>query len=179
MTQTDTDQLAEILARRHRTELDADADAAIVDVETPTTQLVLFAVGDSLFAFPGTSILEILPWARIYPIPGCPPSLEGVLHLRGEIVSVVRLGDLLDRGHAEPDRKTAILLGQGAGLRSGLHVDRVLDVLELASTGIQPPPTTLAESLRRLATGVFHYRDQPVILLDLDRLFTDYLRDPS
>ena len=164
----DQDQLSEILERRRQ------ADGDILNVETPTTQMVIFALGDDLFAFPGGNVAEILPLAPIHFVPGCPPSLEGVINVRGDIVSVIRLGDLLGVEHIAVSRRTAFLLGQGGGLRSGLRVDRVEDVLDVARDAIHPPPCTLLDRLRPLATGVFEHRGRTVLALDLERLFQDY-----
>lgn len=102
-------QLSEILERRRQ------ANSGILDVEAPTAQMVIFALGNELFAFPGANITEILPLSPIYFVPGCPPSLEGVINMRGDIASVIRLSDLLGVERAaigRPDRNP-----DGAGRR--------------------------------------------------------------
>lgn len=162
------DALAEILERRRH------SDQEMIGVEAPTVKLVVFAVGDRLFAFPGANVAEILPLTTIYFVPGCPPSLEGVINVRGDITSVIRLGDLLGTDHAAAGRRTAILLGRGKTMRSGLRVDEVLDVLDVLEEIMQAPPSTLPERLRPWATGVFAYRGRSVLALDLERLFQDY-----
>ncbi|MGB5063861.1 MAG: chemotaxis protein CheW [Candidatus Competibacter sp.] len=161
-------QLSEILERRRQ------ANSGILDVEAPTAQMVIFALGNELFAFPGANITEILPLSPIYFVPGCPPSLEGVINVRGDIASVIRLSDLLGVERAAIGRRTAILMGQGGGMRSGLRVDRVEDVLDVVRDTIHDPPCTLPEELRPLATGVFEHRGRMVLALDLERLFQDY-----
>jgi purine-binding chemotaxis protein CheW len=60
-------------------------------------------------------------------------------------------------------------------MRSGLRVDRVVDVLDVVEDSLQPVPDTLPESLRRAARGVFQLHERSVLLLDLDALFQDYL----
>ncbi|MBK1648830.1 chemotaxis protein CheW [Rhabdochromatium marinum] len=169
---TENDQLAEILQHRRT------AEAGIVEVDAPTVKLVIFAIGDALFAFPGQNIAEILPLTTIHFVPGCPPSLEGVINVRGDITSVIRLGDLLDRSHEPSSRRAAILLGQARAqdnaMRSGLRVDRVEDVLDIVEESMRPPTDTLPERLRAVATGIFQHRDETVIALDLERLFQDY-----
>lgn len=162
------DALTEILALRR------NSDYEMVEVEAPTVKRVVFAVGDGLFAFPGANVAEILPLTTPYFVPGCPPSLEGVINVRGDMTSVIRLGDLLGTVHAAAGRRTAILLGQAKAMRSGLRVDEVLDVLDVLEEIMQAPPNTLPERLRPWATGVFAYRGRSVLALDLERLFQDY-----
>jgi purine-binding chemotaxis protein CheW len=165
---SERDALAEILERRRR------EDYEIIEVEAPTVKLVVFAVGDGLFAFLGANVAEILPLTTLYFVPGCPPSLEGVINVRGDITSVIRLGDLLGMDHAATSRRTAILLGRAKAMCSGLRVDEVLDVLDVLEEIMQAPPSTLPEKLRSWATGVFAYRGRSVLVLDLERLFQDY-----
>lgn len=160
--------LAHLLAQRRHT------DSGIVDVEAPTVKLVVFAVGDALFAFPGASITEILPLTTLYPVPGCPASLEGVINVRGDIASVIRLGDLLGETHAATNRQTAILLGRGNAMSSGLRVDQVVDVVDVLEEIIQSPPATLPENMQRWTTGVFAWQGRSVLVLNLEPLFQDY-----
>ncbi|NEX21010.1 purine-binding chemotaxis protein CheW [Thiorhodococcus mannitoliphagus] len=170
---SEKDPLASVLEQRR------DADQRIVEVEAATVKCVIFAIDDRLFAFPGGNVAEILPLTTIHFVPGCPSSLEGVINVRGDITSVIRLGDLLGCAHAPDSRRAAILLGQSRGtddvpMRSGLRVDRVEDVLDIIEESIRPPTDTLPEQLRGLATGIFQHHGQAVIALDLERLFQDY-----
>lgn len=162
--------LDDVLHQQH------SAHQQVVNVDEPHTQLVFFALGDVHFAFAGSHVQEILASTDtpVHFIPGCPPSLEGVINVRGDIVSVIRLGDLLGVEHVAAGRRTAILLGQGGGLCSGLRVDRVEDVLEVVRDTLHPPPCTLPDRLQPLATGVFEHRGRTVLALDLERLFQDY-----
>ncbi len=165
---SEREKLADLLEQRRH------AGSRIVEVDAPTVKLVVFAIGAALFAFPGANVTEILPLTTIYPVPGCPPSLEGVINVRGDIASVIRLGDLLGETHAATDRRTAILLGQGNAMSSGLRVDRVVDVLDVLEEIIQPPPTTVPENLRSWATGIFAWQGRSVLVLNLEPLLQDY-----
>ncbi|NCC26975.1 MAG: purine-binding chemotaxis protein CheW [Gammaproteobacteria bacterium] len=165
----DRSELEMLLDRRRQ------AGARIVEVDTAKVKLVLFMVGETLLAFPARVLTEILSSTTIHFVPGCPPALEGVIDVRGDIASVVRLGDLLGLTHAHPDRRSAILLGRGTQVRSGMRVDRVLDVLDVPEESIHTPPDSLPEPLRESATGVFEHRGQATILLDLDRVFLTLL----
>ncbi|UHD14812.1 chemotaxis protein CheW [Thiocapsa bogorovii] len=162
---SDHDELDMILDRRR------GAGAQVVEVETAKVKLVIFVVGEALLAFPARVLVEILPLTTIHFVPGCPPALEGVINVRGDIASVVRLGDLLGLTHAPSARRSAILLARGTQVRSGLRVDRVVDVLDVTEASIQAPPDSLPEPLRGLATGVFEHQGHVVMLLDLDRVF--------
>ncbi|CAK0762422.1 Purine-binding chemotaxis protein CheW [Gammaproteobacteria bacterium] len=153
-----------------------EISSQILSVDEPTVQLVVFVLQGEWHAFHGDRIREILPYGTVHFIPGCPSSLEGVINVRGDIASVICLETLFGRPNTLPSRNTAILLGQGGGMESGIRVDEVVDVLEIPVSAIQAPPATLPDPLRPLALGVFTCHDRPVMVLNLDRLFEDYRR---
>ena len=78
--------LDQILRQRH------GARQEVVNVDERMVKLVIFALGPHWFAFHGTHIREILAQAVVHFVPGCPPSLEGVINVRGDIATVIRLG---------------------------------------------------------------------------------------
>jgi len=151
-----------------------ELSAEIVNVDEPSIKLVVFELGSEWFAFPGESISEILPPADVYFVPGCPSSLEGVINVRGDIESVIRLAELLGKPSTDPASTSSILRGHGGGMRSGIRVDRVVDVLDVVQSLIQAAPDSLPEHIRHNVTGLMKLQDKPVTILDLNRIFEDY-----
>ena len=148
--------------------------AQIVDVDEPTAKLVVFTLDDQWFAFRGDRIKEVLADCPVYFLPGCPPSLEGVVNIRGDIESVVRLRLILGLPEAERKDETYILLGQTATMRSGIRVSRVEESLDVPHSAIQSPPATSPDHLRAIVVGIVQFGDHLIHLLDLDRIFDDY-----
>ena len=156
-----------------------EANQDVVNVDEPVVKLVFFELSGQRFAFHGNRIREILADTEVFFVPGCPASLEGVINVRGDIESVIRPHDMLhlaDHGRTESDAASSILLGQGGGIHSGIRVDRVIDVVDVLQSDILPPPASLPDHMRALVLGVLHLDDQAVALLDLDRMFADYVR---
>jgi purine-binding chemotaxis protein CheW len=150
------------------------AQEAVVNVEEESTKLVVFALGAQRYAFAGSSVAEVLGTRRIFAVPGCPPSLVGVINVRGEIESVIRLNELLGVALDGARTDTPILLGRGRTLRSGILVDRVIDVVDVLVSNILPPPSTLSAHLKGLVTGAVELAGDTVTLLDLDQVFSHY-----
>ncbi|MDO8775059.1 MAG: chemotaxis protein CheW [Burkholderiaceae bacterium] len=167
MSETTLDQ---VLSQR----LDTNKD--IVNVDIPMVKLVIFELGNQCFAFYSAHIREILAQAEVFFLPGCPASLEGVINVRGDIESVMRPHEMLHLADSGVARSSSILLGVGAGMRSGIRVDRIVDVTDVPQNSIQPPPATLPEHMRALVLGVLNFQAQPVTVLDLDKMFSDYAR---
>ncbi|HXP97787.1 MAG TPA: chemotaxis protein CheW [Telmatospirillum sp.] len=147
---------------------------AVVNVDEPTVKLVVVSLGDQWFAFHGGTIKEILADSVVYFLPGCPASLEGVVNVRGDIESVIRLRALLGLPEPLAGAPSRILLGVTSAMRSGIRVDRVEEVLDVPQSAIQEPPHTIPEHLRPLVQGIVAFRDHVVPLLNLDQLFADY-----
>ncbi|MDR3412827.1 MAG: chemotaxis protein CheW [Formivibrio sp.] len=160
--------LDDILARKQQ------AVAAVVNVDEPITKLVFFSLGEQWYAFHGENISEVLASSEVYFLPGCPASLEGVINVRGDIESVIRLRPLLGLPDVKAAAGSRILLGQARAMRSGIRVDRVEEVLDVLESAIQPPPHTIPEHLRPIVLGIVSFRDHLVHLLDLERIFEDY-----
>jgi len=135
---------------------------------------VVVRLGQDWFAFYGERIREVLPSLPVHFLPGCPPSLEGVINVRGDIESVLRLQDLLALPVTEDGAESRILLAQAAGMRSGIRVEHVEDVLDVAQSSILPPPHTMPEHLRRFTLGIMTLGEHLVHVLDLEQLFAAY-----
>lgn len=61
-----------------------------------TKQLVLFSLGKETYAFPITDIKEIVRFQEISRVPETPDYIEGMINLRGKVITVIHLGKLLD-----------------------------------------------------------------------------------
>ncbi|MEO5345116.1 MAG: chemotaxis protein CheW [Magnetococcus sp. YQC-9] len=148
----------------------------IVNVDEPTRKWVLFELSGHRFGLPGEQVREIFSRAKVFSVPGCPPSMEGVINVRGDIETVIRPHTLLNLSEVEPDRASSILIGRGAELSSGIRVDRVVDLVDLPESAIHPLPATLPQEWRPLATGVLAHDERVVTLLDLAELLKAYAR---
>ena len=153
-----------------------EAHKEIINVDEPAVKLVIFALGDEYFAFQGACIHEILAQTDVFFVPGCPSSLEGVINVRGDIESVIRPHELLHLPDTGSEPSSSILLGSGGGIRGGIPVDRVVDVVDVPQSTIQPASATLPEHLRTLVLGMLRFREKTVALLDLNKMFADYAR---
>lgn len=160
--------LDDILARKRQSGDD------VVNVDEPAVKLVFFSLGEQWYAFYGETIREVLADHEVYYLPGCPASMEGVINVRGDIESVIRLRTVLGLPEVTVAASSRILLGCASAMRSGIRVDCVEEVIDVLQSAIQAPPHTLPEHLRPLVLGIVMYRDRPVHLLDLARIFTDY-----
>jgi len=159
-----TDLIVEELRR-----LKAAGNADLAGEEKAT--YVIFSLHDGLYAFEGAAVKEILLPLEIFPIPGAPPAVPGVINNRGEIEAVISLHELLGLPARERTAHSRIVMAERGGLRSGIEVDAVVDVAQLTPGAIKPPLSTLGAAARRLVVGETNCLNNSVVVLDVGRIF--------
>ncbi|MDY0248853.1 MAG: chemotaxis protein CheW [Pseudomonas sp.] len=163
-------QLEQILSQRQMHQ------QAIIDVDEPVIKLVIFSLDEQHFAFAGDAVKEVLPGTEaVFFVPGMPDSVEGVMNVRGDIESLIQLHTLLQLPNIREKSAlhlTSILLARGKQMRSGLRVDRLLDVVDIPQSQVQPPPDALPEYLQTYVTGLLQFSGLAVAVLDIDALFS-------
>lgn len=146
---------------------------AIVDVDEPSQGLVIFRLGEQLLALPSEQIQEILPLPDIFFVPGCPPDMPGVINLRGDILPIIDLKQLLSLGSGIK-ASTNILVTKGQAMVCGFLVDEVLDLTEIPQNALKPPLATLPARLQPWVTAELAWNDEVVICLNAEALLQDY-----
>ncbi len=144
--------------------------AELVSVDEATVKLVIFLLAGDLYALPGSAVQEIVADARIYHVPGCTPAIEGVINLRGDIEAVITLARVLRLVERAEAAGNQILVTQAGGVRGGLRVDRVLDVVDLPESLLQPVPEALPEALRPFVGNMLQRNGTPVTVLVPERV---------
>ncbi|WP_404376032.1 chemotaxis protein CheW [Vreelandella aquamarina] len=152
-------------------------ETTIVDVDEPSQQVVLFQLSGQPFALPGQAVSEILKGdTPVYFVPGLPASTEGVIHLRGNIESLITLQSLLGLTDTHANAEGMILVVHGAGIHSAVRIDRLDDVCDLPVSAFKTPPETLPSALRPYVSALWQPSEHQsaTALLDPDALFKAY-----
>jgi purine-binding chemotaxis protein CheW len=93
--------------------------------------VLVFRVGADRYGIPVSSVREVLPQARIAPVPGAPAAVAGLIQVRGEIRPVYDLRQRLQLPEAPPrpakEGETVIVLS-AAAREFGIRVDNVEEI---------------------------------------------------
>jgi purine-binding chemotaxis protein CheW len=81
-------------------------------------------------------ISEVLALSSVTPAPGTPPEVTGLTNLRGDIITVIDLGRLLELFSESNDAGYILILNR-LGKRGGLRVKQVEKIIPLAHTDLQ------------------------------------------
>ena len=143
-------------------------------VETEPAQYLTFMLAQEQFAIGILGIKEIIEYQGVTEVPMMPPCVRGVINLRGAVVPVVDLLARFGRPSSAVTKRTCVVIVEaacGADERQvmGLLVDAVNEVLDIAASDIEPPPSFGARIRSDFIQGVGKVRGKFVLLLDVDR----------
>jgi purine-binding chemotaxis protein CheW len=115
-------------------------------------QVVVFRLGAEEFGVPIDSVQEIVRVPEtLTHVPKAPPSVEGVINLRGSVLPVVDLRRRLGLATIARNDGQRIVVFLIRGVRTGFIVDAVAEVLKVPRTAIEPAPSLSVEQSTLLA----------------------------
>lgn len=134
------------------------------------THIVGFKVGRETYGVPITSLHEIVRVPEITAVPDAPDYLEGVINLRGKIVSVVDLRKRFGQPATDLDRRSRILVVEHGGRLAGMIVDSASEVLKIPESEIESAPAMMQEGGLDCVIGLGKYNGRLIILLDISKI---------
>lgn len=149
------------------------AEAISIGADGELLQLVSFKVGTEEFAIPILSVQEINRMMQITRVPKSPPFIEGVINLRGKIIPVMDLRQRFRMPTKENTSASRIIVVEVGRRVIGFTVDQVNEVLRISSNIVEPAPAMVCGVDSDYVQGVGKLEDRLLILLSLDRLFSD------
>lgn len=132
--------------------------------------VVGFRIGAETFAVPIGLVHEIVRVPEITAVPDSPDYVEGVINLRGKIVSVIDLRKRFGEKEITRHKKNRILVTDVDGKLVGLIVDAASEVLKLPETEVEPPPPVFDEKDVNYVTGLGKLKGRLIILIDLTKV---------
>jgi purine-binding chemotaxis protein CheW len=136
------------------------------------TQLISFAIGDDQYGVDIMAVREIKGWTEITHLPKQPDYVRGVLNLRGVIVPIVDLRCRFGQGLTEATPLHIVIIVQIGTKPIGLLADRVLDIVSLDPSQIQPVPRIAQASRVEFLSGLVTVERAMIALIDLSNLLS-------
>jgi purine-binding chemotaxis protein CheW len=140
-----------------------------------SAQYLSFMLGQDMFAIGILAVREILEYAGVTPVPQMPPSICGVINLRGTAVPVLNLARRLEREPSAIGKRTCIIVVEvtidDGALVIGILVDAVNAVLDIPAADIEPAPRFGAVKAD-LLHGIGKVQGRFVLLLNVQHLIS-------
>jgi purine-binding chemotaxis protein CheW len=131
------------------------------------------SVAASNYGLPLENVQEVIgvrPLTRVF---HAPVTLAGIINLRGEVLPVLDLSQLLRSEAPTPKQGEAriVVVREVSGLkrRAGLRVDALLGLLDVPAAGLTMAPSSISSSIRALVVGVIP-TSPPCAVLDVTSL---------
>ena len=132
-----------------------------------------FFVRDALCALDAASVQEVIRIGPVTPVPYAPREVLGIFNLRGRIVTIVDIGQLLGFAPAVPCPESRIFIVEDRNEFIGLLVDRVDEVVEVEREQWQPPPANVIRGQGRFFKGVCRVDGRVITMLDRAELLAE------
>jgi purine-binding chemotaxis protein CheW len=143
--------------------------------ELSEVQLVTFLLGAEEYGVPISQIQEIDRLAKITKVPKAAAFIEGITNLRGEVIPVLDTRKRFDLDVKPSDDRTRIIIVDLGGVKTGLVVDSVREVLNLARKDIAPPPEAIGSGIdQQFISGIgkVDAGKRMIVLLDVERILS-------
>ena len=132
-------------------------------------QLVVFQLEAEEYAIPISQVKEIIRYNAATKLPNTPRYMDGIINLRGKVISVIDLAGKFELLVEKNANKQALIV-EAAGQEVGLVVDTVTEVIRLEESAIEPA-NTIAHS-NDFIRSIGKVDKRLLIILDLNKLFS-------
>ena len=140
-----------------------------------SNQLVTFQLGEELYGINIMDVKEIVRVQTVRAIPNTPNYVEGIFHLRSEIIPIINLHKRFHLKKVAASEEDELLSGfvilDIDGMKLGIIIDKVSRVVTVEKEEIQPPPQMVSGIGAEYIHGVVRQETGYLIILDIRDLF--------
>jgi len=136
-----------------------------------------FYLRNGLFALDTALVEEVVRLRRTTRVAHAPDCVMGIMNLRGKIITVLDLAQMLHLGKTTPGDDSRLYVVRDGDSIAGLLVDRAADVVELDPNRLEAAPTNVREAEGRFFKGIARVSDRLIAVLDVDAVIA--MEDPE
>ena len=134
-----------------------------------TSQFCTFYLDQLLFGVELKVVQEVIRSLDMTKVPLAPQVVNGLINLRGQIVTAVDLRKRLELGRRPADTLAMNVVVRSEDGPVSLLVDEIGDVVEVEQTTFELPPETLRGTVRAMILGVHKLNDRLMHVLDVEK----------
>jgi purine-binding chemotaxis protein CheW len=137
-------------------------------------QYLTFMLGGESFGIGIMAVKEIIEFGNVTEVPMMPESIRGVINLRGAVVPVMDLAARFGRARSVPTKRTCIVIveleTEDGPQVTGIVVDAVSAVLDIAASEIEPAPSFGTRMRGDFIAGMGKSNGKFIILLNVEQV---------
>src|SRR6478672_3748050 len=123
-------------------------------------QFCTFFLDGLRFGVDVQKVQEVVPYQEMTRVPLAPPTVRGLLNLRGQIVTGIDLRRRLDLPERPAGNLPMNIVLRDEDSPVSFLVDDISEVVEVSAEECQRPPETLQGRVRELIQGVYPLPDE-------------------
>ena len=148
-------------------------------VSSGEIEFATFHVGRLLLGIDIRQTEEINRQLDLTPVPHAPACVRGVVNLRGEVVTVLDLRNILGLEPLALSAASRNVVVRNESEQVGLLVDRVADVVTVHPEEMEPPPANVSGVSGRFFKGVYKLESALLVVLDVETVLTTAGKDEN
>lgn len=167
-TRTVRSEIQELKRRLYELERHLGTEEDAEPITGPEPLVLVARVGADPVAFLLEPLEEVVPFAKLAPLPEAPGWIRGILNLRGNMVPVIDVQARLARTAREAQLTDHIIVCTVKDRLVGLVVQRIEGVLRIGLDRFEEPPSEIPQApyVLRIVRG----DGAPLLLLSIHRL---------
>ena len=140
-------------------------------------QLVIFSLSSEEYGVDIMQVREIVTYREPVTVPNTPAFVEGIINLRGEIIPIVNLKRRFNISGEIIGEQTRIIVMNIDTKKVGFIVDDASEVITIRNEDIEIAPEIVSGVDREYISGIGKVEERILIILDLNKLFTEKERE--
>lgn len=130
--------------------------------------MIIFTLNEKYYAFSSENVEEITTKMACAPVPQSPAWVQGLVNLRGNVITLINLTKLLSPTHETKEIwYNNIIIVKNDEEKVAFMVDDVAWVLDIEPSTIQQ----LDEQMDDFVSSVIQVKDQIVSVINMEKLF--------
>lgn len=125
-------------------------------------------VGELICGVDALVVQEVLRHQEMTRVPLAPPEVDGLINLRGQVVTAIDLRRRLGLTPRDVDTESMNLVVWTEDGAVSLLVDDIGDVVRIDEDQLEPTPTTLGGEAAELISGVYKFDGWLLLMLDVE-----------
>jgi purine-binding chemotaxis protein CheW len=141
-------------------------------MQTTHTQLVTFTLDRLHFGVEVSRVQEVIRYQTMTPVPKAPAVVEGLINLRGQIVTAIDMRARVGIGKRDGSQLPMNVVIRSTDGVTSLLVDEIGEVVEVDAAQLEPAPLTVGDRIRDVIGGVYKLHGMLLLELDVERALT-------
>ena len=138
-----------------------------------TVELATFFVGDALCGMDILKVQEINKLMDMTEVPQAPEYVKGILNLRGQIVTIIDIGNKLGLTAIKKSEESRNIIVNSEDEYIGLLVDHISDVISAEPGRTETPPANIGGVQGKYFEGVLKTEDSLIGILDVEEILKE------